>query len=449
MASARIPLFVLVALAAVARLLLIGDESYWFDEIWALRQVRADFGDVLSSLAAEDVHPPLYPILLWGWTRLVGEGEAAVRLLSAIPGTMAVGFMYGVARRLYNDQTAVLAAGFLALNGFAVYFSQEARAYSWMLMLALMAWWLLLRWVERPDSRGRMMAYVAGCAALAYIHVFALFTLIAQGLWVLWTQPRLRVRMIVAGALVLGLFSPWIPVMLGQVGRVQTGFWIDPLVWTDPGKWLWYWSGYSIPLAVILPLLAVVGARHLGEHGKLVLLWILIPLGVPVLLSILGEPIFHHKYPITILGAYAVLVARGVVALPRPRLIGGAVAALMVFSLVGQLYLRTDKEQYRELAAAADAAQRSQGAVIVTEPGMTPYVTWYSSAPIISVATPQELDAALKGQTHAALVMAHPTHSALEKLLEARASEATETRLKDARMVLYKLGSETTRRSVQ
>lgn len=368
---------ILVA-ATLARLTLLGYESYWFDEIWAVKQVRYSFGGLLDSLAQQDVHPPLYPALLWGWVRLFGEAEAATRMLSALAGIGSVGLLYLIGRDLYDRRTGLVAAAILAVSPFVVDYAQESRAYSLLLFLSLVAYWRLLCWVQAtPETRRRhFVYYVLAAVPLAYAHVFGSFVLLAQGVWVLWTQPALRKGMILAGVVVLVAFTPWIQVMLGQIEHVQGGFWIPELKLTDPVKWLWYWAGYSIPLTVAYALLLAYGARG---AGSMVGLWIAIPLAVPIGLSLVGQPIFHQKYAIAVEGAFALVCARGLLRVqgPRQRLVVGVFALLLLAGLVDRQIVR-NKEQYRELSAAADHAV-TQGKVVCADEGTQPYLSYYMS----------------------------------------------------------------------
>ncbi len=77
----------------------------------------------------QDKHPPLYYLLLHGWTRLLGGGDVSVRLLGVLIGALAVLPTYGIGRRLGGDRAGAIAALLLALNPFLIWYSQEARMF--------------------------------------------------------------------------------------------------------------------------------------------------------------------------------------------------------------------------------------------------------------------------------------------------------------------------------
>jgi hypothetical protein len=443
----------IVALAALARVILIGHESYWYDEIWSVNQVAKPFGEMLAELVREDVHPPLYSIVLWGWTRTFGHGEVATRLLSALFSTLAVLPLYGIGRMLWDRRTGLLAATLLALNAYVAFYGRETRSYSLMLFLSLLSIWALLRWVEQPGARARAAAWIAASVLLAYTHVYGTFVLVAEGLFVLWRLPAMRLRFVAAAAVVAVAFAPWLPFLLGQVGRVQQGFWIDPIRPGDPFRWLRAWSAYSIPLSVILPALWVMALREPSAHEaghrrhrrSLLGLFIAVPLAIPVTLSVAGEPIFYHKYPIAILGAFSLLAARGLLLLPRPAMLvaGGATALLLLVQLPRELYLWPSKEQWREVSVLA-RAEADAGALVVSEGYNRPYLPYYlTDRPITWVEG--EPDLAGLGQAARAAggrllyVQVHPAHGEHEETFDARWQRLRTDELVGARAALYEV----------
>lgn len=414
------------------RLVGLGSESYWFDEIWAVKQSRVSLGEVLAGLRAEDVHPPLWPLMLHGWLRLLGEGEAAVRLLPALLGTATVPLFAFTLRRLQGGLVGLLGGALLAVHPYAIEFSQEARAYALLLLLSAALLWItvtLLAEAQLTARRRRNLgaAWALVAALLLYTHVFGALVDLGLGL-VLLAQPAHRKAVVAAGVAALALYAPWVPSQLAQIGRVQEGFWIPPLTWTDPVRWLWHWSGYStLVLAVSAPLVAwgyhraSPGLRRLA--GALTLAVVVLP----GLASLVVEPFFQPKYAIVML---LVLIAGVAVALrPVPRLGLLAVASLLAVSVV-TVHAYTGKEQYRELAALGDA-DAAAGATLLTEPGMAPYVSYYLRSPLS-----KQAPAAVQGDV--TVLLAHPTRSPeLEGALAARCAPRDEVQLVLARAVRF------------
>ena len=418
--------------AAVVRLIGLDWESYWFDEIWAVNQVRDTLAGVLHSLANQDVHPPLYPVLLWGWVKVGGESEFWTRLLSATFGFGAVIFIYLLGRDLYNRTTGIWAAWLLGLNAFAVFYSQEARSYSLMLCLGIASTWFLVR--------RQWIIYGALAAMLAYTHNFGLFLLLAHGLFVLIKWPGDRKAMVITGLCVGLVYACWLPSLLGQIARVEEGFWIDPLAWSDLYKWVWYWSGYNIPVAIILIGLCIVGARTGHNKGLLIGLWLLLPVLIPVGLSLVTEPIFHHKYPIVILGAFSLLAAHGLVSLdlPKQKIIGGALVILMLAGIPWTLWRKPSKEQWRELSHAATKAHDS-GAILMAEKYNKPYLPYYlRDREIQWISSLEDARSVPSAGKDVLYLMVHPHHTDRENVLNSEWQVVDTLEFHRARGVLYR-----------
>jgi hypothetical protein len=109
--------------------------------IWALGDL--DFDEQASSfiasmppaemlrylLGAPFEHPPFYYLLLHGWITLVGNGETALRLSSAIVGTLVVPLVGAVVARSAGPRAGLVAALALAVSPLHVFYSRDARMY--------------------------------------------------------------------------------------------------------------------------------------------------------------------------------------------------------------------------------------------------------------------------------------------------------------------------------
>ncbi|HIA02365.1 MAG TPA: hypothetical protein EYN66_10710 [Myxococcales bacterium] len=447
--ESRFALPLIILAAFVVRIITLGSESYWFDEIWAVKQSQSPLAVLLDSLTREDVHPPLYPVLLWSWIRMVGTSEWSTRLLSVLFSTASVWAIFALGRVLYNRSVGLVAAALLAFQGFAVFYAQESRAYSLLLLTSLLSTYLLIHWSTRVQCKKSMALYIVAATALAYTHVYGLFLLLAHGVWVLGWVPELRKRMIVAGTLVLLCFSPWLPVFLSQVGRVEKSFWIEAPTLIDLPKWLYYWAGYNPVAGIIFALLAYLGIKHTNNlpQRRLMLLWTLMLVVLPVLISLFSTPIFHHKYAIAFLGVICILAARGFVSLPAARqtLSAGIIFFVLLTGVVWQLYLKDNKEQWRELAEIGRNAH-ARGDIVAADAFNRPYLPYYlSDTPIFWVKEEADLNA-LEGlarfrKVEFVYLQVHPPKSPLSDTMNQRFDSQKKQRLHRAQAVHYSVKS--------
>src|ERR1043165_5261778 len=102
--KARIILAVIVLVAALLRIPTLGKDSLWVDELWSWTISRySSLQDVILLGCANDVHPPGYQTLLWGWMRIFGDSEVAMRSLSVVAGLATVPMMFLLGRRLFSN----------------------------------------------------------------------------------------------------------------------------------------------------------------------------------------------------------------------------------------------------------------------------------------------------------------------------------------------------------
>jgi mannosyltransferase len=412
-------------------------------------QVDQPLGAMLVELATRDVHPPLYPLLLWGWTSVAGFSEAAVRLPSAAFGTLAIVPLYAIGVKLFDRPTALLASLFLSLNAYAVFYAQEARSYSLLLLLGLAATWFLLEWAEHPQRLRRKVAYIATATALGYTHVFGLFLLLAHGIYAVVWLPGLRRQFLQASVVIILLLAPWLPFLAGQVNRVQGGFWIAPIALRDPIDWAARWAGFSRTLAVVLMALALVGlwtsSRTRGGQfavRPLFLTFLAVPILLPVAISMIGQPIFHPKYPIFVVGALSLLAAKGLTSLPSHIVVPGALPlmVLLVVQLTVEVY-PARKQQWRELAALA-RKEAAAGAILAADGHNRVALPFYlREAAVEWLDRPEDVDRleafARSAGSKVLFLQIHPARSPREDWLDQRLPRTKEHLFIGARAVQY------------
>ncbi len=88
-------MLVLTVLGAVLRFYRIGHQGFWFDEGNTALLIHLSAGKMLGLIPQTESTPPLYYCIAWVWARIFGFGEAGLRSLSALAGTLVVPVAYG------------------------------------------------------------------------------------------------------------------------------------------------------------------------------------------------------------------------------------------------------------------------------------------------------------------------------------------------------------------
>src|SRR5436309_654456 len=101
----------IVAVAAIVRFATLGDQSLDHDEtVTAARVLHPSFLQSMQVVVNGERSPPLYYVLIWGWSRLWGTGAVDLRSLSAIFGTLTVVAAYLAGRELVSRRAALIPA---------------------------------------------------------------------------------------------------------------------------------------------------------------------------------------------------------------------------------------------------------------------------------------------------------------------------------------------------
>ena len=143
-------LILIVLLGAVLRLYQLGTESIWWDEAWTIYAVSQPFASMLS-IVARDVHPPLYFVILYPVVHLFGTSEAVMRLPAAIFGIMTIPLIYVVGTYFFSQREGLISAFLLSISVHHIYYSQEARMYTLVVLLSLLSVYFFYR-AYKEDS---------------------------------------------------------------------------------------------------------------------------------------------------------------------------------------------------------------------------------------------------------------------------------------------------------
>lgn len=202
-ATRAVAITCLVAVALAVRLpgLL---EPLWYDELWSTRVMLGSLGE-LAWQAVFDLHPPLYHAFSFGWLQLFGDSELASRLPPLLAGLATVALMPRLGTSFGMPAAGWIGGGLLALSPVHIWYSQEARSYSALMLCAVLLALAFQRMGEEGVSRRQHPLFVVLAAVATLIEFQSLFVV---GLLFLVSlgQPRKRrtaaTAMMVSGMLV-------------------------------------------------------------------------------------------------------------------------------------------------------------------------------------------------------------------------------------------------------
>lgn len=290
----------------------------------------------------------LYYLLLRGWIRL-GSSESAVRGLSVLAGVAAVPALYLLGTRLFGPRAGTVAALLLSVHAFHIRYSQEARAYSLFMLLAILSSLFFLESVERP-SRKNWVAYVLFSALMVYAQAFGGWILVAQWTSSFFLRGEIRWKpFLVSVGVICLLIFPMAYCLIFLSDRSQL-HWLTKPTLQDLYKFgldITGDGGSTLLLAYLAMLVAGVAAGlrfHFpnSENWKYwyLLLWLILPV-VSLLAISLRWPAFEARFLIGCVPPLVLLVGAGLTAIRSKLLFAATLAIVVALSLSGTyLYLR-------------------------------------------------------------------------------------------------------------
>ncbi len=361
----------LVVLATAIRVITIDSQSFWQDEALTAYEAGLPFGAMFHTVVHVETTPPLYFLLAWLWAHLFGVGEVALRSISTLAGIALVPIAYLSTRELVSRWAGVLAAAFVTVNPFLIWYSQEARAY--MLLAALTGASFLWFARARQEPSKRNLAYWTVFSALALMtHFFAGFLVAPEALWLLWIG---RTKIAAPAVAVVALTQlAMLPFAVSDTSHGVSWITAIPLVdrissaITEWGVSILYWRvtitgglvAGAVLLAITTLLIVFAGDRKTLDGAKVALVIAGFVLLAPLTLGLAGQGYFLSRNVIPAFIPLATLLAAACTA-PRARLLGGALAlALLAMFSVAAATVQTDpgleRPNWRSVARALGPA---------------------------------------------------------------------------------------------
>ncbi len=372
---------------------------------------------------ANDIHPPLYYYILHFWMLAAGQTEFAVRSLSVITGVLLVALLFVLGRRLFGVRAACFAAVAGAGSPLAIYYSQETRMYEQVTLFGLLSTYLLWKALNPRSGNRYWVGYAVAALACVYSQYVGAFVLLFQGMFVLLFYRRRLMPFVVAGAVIVLGYLPWLNVAKESLAiwPSTSAFASGPGVFGDAA--FRFVEGVSaglspvtVALTVIVVLIAASGllarwnwsrrllvgsggalgstdltlscaasGRGLGEGNSgpisavaLALLYVAVPIAAMFLLGY-RKPLYNPKFALVALPGFLLLVGLGLSRLARWRW-----PALLVVLLAGGYALNNyyfdptfARDDYRGVADFISTSQRPGDAIILNAPGQEQIFPYY------------------------------------------------------------------------
>jgi len=413
-----IPLIPILSVYVSLAFYQIGHQSLWLDEVIS---VQVATGESFFSPVIWFRQSPLYFALLHVWTTL-GNSEVILRSFSAILGGVAVCLTYMLGVRLFNQRVAWIATTILATSPFFIWYSQEVRYITLMIVTSLFSMYTFHRALA-SNRRGWWVSYCCSLIVATAAFVSNMLLPLVQGLFVLFSSSRRHLlrKVLICHVVFFTVFIWW-----GNGGELDRlgGRWEKVLTHITasseelssiprserlssggdreyellavPYTFFTFSTGFSVGPSVrelqvsrsmttlrpFAPLLVTLGVLFGGlfisgliavwrqrDTGILIILWLAIPIIGAAVISSLTDMAYNVRYVSMGLPAYVLILAKGIGCVRRPAFqVALLVSVLLVnaFSLSNYYFdSQYAREDSRSAAQYLESVTGPQDVILV------------------------------------------------------------------------------------
>ena len=384
-AVATAGLVTVVLLGSLLRLAHLDRLGLWFDEGLTVLYSKQPWRAVAGFEGFYSPHPPLYFSLVKA-SDLFTASETAGRWVSVIAGIATIPLFYILVARMLDRRAAFVASLVLALSPLHLYYSQEARMYSLVVLFVTLSFLSLVLFHQRSHW-GWAALYGVSVALALWSDYSSGFALAPQAVFILvqlFRNRRASQPLLIAGGLAVVAYLPWAPQVLASIDAADLverqesylavdqssitsallsviGFGGDDSYFQSLRATLWNRWPVFRPFMLIgaLPVV-LLGIKGLWRRWEamLVIGGLLSTMVIGVWVSLVSPGFAERTVLATVLGWAALVGAAFSARTSRfVKLVGAASLAILLIvqsSTIGVLYDGAVKEEWRSAAADAE-----------------------------------------------------------------------------------------------
>ncbi len=382
-------IYLLTLIGLILRLLL-SNQSFWLDEGASIMAARVPLAQFFTYIKA-DFQPPLYYLFLKLWLPLAGNSEWLIRLPGILVGAATVPLLFLICRKIFGNTSKIplIAALFLALNPFHIYYSQELRMYNLSTIFVLLSWMALL---------DEQYIYVSVANLLCVFTFYgAGFNLVSQGIYLFFSKKKDLGKFTLSVIPMVIAFILWWPIFSAQL---QVGNYIQNAL---PG-WSLLSGSTTIKSLLLIPIKFILGRINLEPQslyfavgGFILLIFLILILFsfgnkksrslcyfflVPLILATFVSfkiPILGYWRYLFVLPAFLTLVATGIFELPKKYHFVAIVFICLLFMAANLIFWLTPKFQREDWRGFSQFVTGKNALVVLPFPGVFAPLTFYKT----------------------------------------------------------------------
>lgn len=372
---------IIVILNVILKILFLGSNPYSFDEIISVKDTLLEFGHIKHE-AEWDNNPPFYYYCLWIWHAILPIGEFNSRLLSVVFVALAIGLIFIFTKRYFDQTLAVFVTIYLTLSNFLHFYSQEARAYSLVILLAISSTIFYFKCIEKSKISDLIWISLLNFLLIYTHYISALIVVVQYVLYPFLTSLKSRKYYFVQSGIITVLIF-WrftTKQYLNIIGfNKNDDFWLKKTTALDLLESLKLL--YGGPIILILFSLGfmffILRANKLFFQNKAAIYCFSVSFLSTIILFVIGlfKPVFLARYLIFTIPFSTILVFYVFSLLNRTKyLLFGIIMSVSIFQYKKKKDIEVD---YRFAAAVLDKVRQNQDKIIINRADNLLAFTYY------------------------------------------------------------------------
>ena len=295
-------------------------EGLWNDEYVSWYVASTPFQDGFWNEVLRQCHMPLYYLYI---KPFCGCSDIVLRLTSVFPSVLAISVMYLVGKE-FSKKTGYFCAIITSILPFIIYYSQEVRFYSLLLLFSALS---LLFTIKLTNGKQAWLGYITSSILILLTHVLGGIYVFLTFVYILYKRKNVSVKHLLAG-LVAGICI--LPIGLHIIKMLPSSQWwgvfsytnilflfsdfFSPILTNNVNAPSVFFYSKNILYTVLMTVpttIAVFGIIKGIKYSKGLFLLAAIAVVITSILALYGKIVFITKYNIEILPILILLLSLG------------------------------------------------------------------------------------------------------------------------------------------
>jgi len=211
--NSKILLIIVILIAILLRIVNIVSEQIWSDEAISIYISSSSYND-FWVIVINDIHPPLYYILLRGWIFILGDSVFSCRLLSVCFSILILPFLYFIGKELKNTKFGLILLFLYSISPFSIYYANEIRSYSLLHFLFTVNLFIAIKILKTPNMTKNYLYFIIFGIILIYTHYMGILYLgiLCFALFILNRKEKHFFKhALIVSIIIIISYIPWMP----------------------------------------------------------------------------------------------------------------------------------------------------------------------------------------------------------------------------------------------